>query len=171
VNRAIILLGTNTGNLQSNLDCALQFIAAECGPVIKLSSIYKTAPWGNTDQPFFLNRVIGIDTMLDSRILLNQLLSIETKMGRTRETKWEPRLIDLDILFFNNEIHKEEGLTIPHPHLHERRFTLEPLAEIFAGLKHPVFGRTVRELLSELNDESKVNLLGEQDRNKYLSHP
>jgi 2-amino-4-hydroxy-6-hydroxymethyldihydropteridine diphosphokinase len=158
MNKAVILLGTNKGERSTNVAVALRFIEENCGSITRFSSIYETAPWGKTDQSSFLNQVIEINTTLTSRQLLDQLLSIETNMGRTRKEKWEPRLIDLDILFFNSEVHKEVGLTIPHPHLHERRFTLVPLNEILSDFRHPVFALTVKELLEQLSDNSSVTL-------------
>jgi 2-amino-4-hydroxy-6-hydroxymethyldihydropteridine diphosphokinase len=109
-----------------------------------------------TDQPYFLNQVVEIETAHSPRKLLDHLLGIELEMGRKLTIKWEPRLIDLDILFFSDMIIKEEGLEIPHPHLHERRFTLVPLDEILPDFVHPIFGKSVKELLSVVPDELKV---------------
>lgn len=158
MNKAIILLGSNTGNSSQNLESAKAYIVRNVGEITHFSSPYTTEPWGRTDQPFFLNQVVVIDTALTARQLINTLLTIEEKMGRKRVEKWEPRLIDLDILFFNDEIINEEGLIIPHPQLHERRFTLVPLAEILPGLIHPVFGKDIQTLLFELKDNLKVDL-------------
>ncbi len=154
----VILLGTNTGDLSLNLNRAIRHIDERCGRVINNSSVYKTAPWGLSDQPYFLNQVIQVETALSPEDLLNQLLSIETEMGRERQVKWEPRLIDLDILFFEDKVIRKEGLVIPHPHLHERRFTLVPLAEILPGYMHPVLGKTVSELLSVVPDDLNVTM-------------
>ena len=161
MNRAIILLGSNKGNSSRNLEESKAFIEKNAGKIVKFSGTYITEPWGKTDQPFFLNQVVVVDTVLTARQLINMLLLIEEKMGRKRVEKWESRLIDLDILFFNNDIIEEEGLVIPHPHLHERRFTLVPLAEIMPGFNHPVFGKNIQTLLSELKDNLRVNLSSE----------
>lgn len=160
MHNAVILLGTNKGKLLSNLEQAIELIEKRCGYVVKRSLVYETEPWGLTDQPFFLNQVIEISTGLTPRNLLNQLLDIEAGMGRKRSVKWEPRLIDLDILFYEDGIVKESGLTIPHQHLHERRFTLVPLAEILPDFVHPILGKTTTELLNGLADQSRVALTG-----------
>ena len=157
MNRAVILLGSNTGNSSQNLEMAKTYMVRNVGEITLFSRSYITEPWGKPDQPFFLNQVTVIDTVLTARQLINVLLLIEKKMGRKRVVKWEPRLIDLDILFFNEEVVSEVGLIIPHPHLHERRFTLVPLAEIMPGFIHPVFHKDIQTLLSELKDNLKVN--------------
>ena len=156
--RAVILLGSNTGETENNMELALRQIGIRCGLVVQKSSLYRTAPWGNTDQPHFLNQVAEISTTLPPRELLDCLLKIETEMGRVREVKWAPRVIDLDILFYEDRVVREEGLTIPHPNLHERRFTLEPLCEKWPEWNHPVFQKSVRELLSFVPDHSQVEL-------------
>ena len=157
MNRAVILLGSNTGNSSQNLEMAKTYMVRNVGEITLFSRSYTTEPWGKSDQPFFLNQVAVIDTVLTARQLINVLLLIEKKMGRKRVVNWEPRLIDLDILFFNEEVVSEVGLIIPHPHLHERRFTLVPLAEIMPGFIHPVFHKDIQTLLSELKDNLKVN--------------
>ena len=161
MHNAVISLGTNRGELQLNLERAIILISSRCGSISKHSSLFKTEPWGLTDQPYFLNQAIEIITPLSPRELLDCLLQIESEMGRLRQVKWEPRLIDLDILFYGNEVIKEEGLTIPHPHLHERRFTLVPLEEIIPGFIHPILQKSMKELLSFSKDDSKVTFLAQ----------
>jgi 2-amino-4-hydroxy-6-hydroxymethyldihydropteridine diphosphokinase len=163
MNRAVILLGTNTGHLMENLDSARNKINEHCGRIEKSSLIYETEPWGKTDQDYFLNQVIEIETRFDAEELLHLLLNVESEMGRQRNEKWEPRVIDLDILYFNNDVFRKEGLKIPHPHLHERRFTLVPLAEILPGFIHPVLGKTSLDMLREVSDDSRVNILQDSD--------
>jgi 2-amino-4-hydroxy-6-hydroxymethyldihydropteridine diphosphokinase len=124
--------------------------------LLQQSNIYKTAAWGNTEQDDFYNQVIEVSTELSAEILLQTLLGIETKMGRTRNQKWEARIIDLDILYFNNEIIDTEILKVPHPYMHLRRFTLIPLTEIAANYVHPIFDKTNSELLASCCDGSEV---------------
>jgi 2-amino-4-hydroxy-6-hydroxymethyldihydropteridine diphosphokinase len=146
-----IALGSNVGCKRDNMKQAGELIAALPGTqVIKCSSLYETAPWGKTDQEEFLNQVIAVETTLQPGELLQELQSIEIKMGRQRQEKWGPRLIDLDILLFGNEVIDDPQLTIPHPYLRERLFVLVPLAEIGAELQFPDDGATVREVLSRV---------------------
>jgi 2-amino-4-hydroxy-6-hydroxymethyldihydropteridine diphosphokinase len=111
---------------------------------------------GKTDQDWFVNGVVSLETSMDPRELLDFLLSIERKMGRVREAKWGPRTIDLDILFYGNQILKETDLQVPHPRLHERRFVLIPLKDVAPDLVHPVLGKTVSEILAELAAGERV---------------
>lgn len=156
---AVILLGTNLDDRMNNLARAQTFIVDQIGELYLESGIYQTAPWGNTKQDDFLNKVIAVQTFLKPRKLLEELLSIEKEMGRVRTEKWAPRLIDLDILYYNRLFVKEEGLSIPHPHLQDRRFVLVPLAEILPNFIHPVLHQTSAELLAQTGDVSEVFLL------------
>jgi len=151
VNYAVILLGTNLGNLADNLSRARMLVRDRAGEIRLSSSVYKTAPWGNLQQPDFLNQVISIITSLGAQELMSALHSIEKEMGRERNVRWEPRVIDLDILFFNDEVIDEAGLTIPHPDTGERLFALVPLCEILPDLRHPVSGETMSSLLEKLS--------------------
>ena len=127
-------------------------ITEQCGTVTRSSSIYETEAWGNTDQPSFLNQVLEISTSLNARQLMRKVLNIEEVMGRVRKEKFGPRIIDIDILFFENEIHDMRFLKIPHPEMQNRRFVLVPLAEINPALQHPVFKKTIAEILEECPD-------------------
>ena len=155
------MLGSNLGNRFENLLDAVARMEKEAGHVTLVSPVYKTAPWGKHDQPAFLNQVICLDTELDPKGLLEKLLEIEKDMGRLRAEHWAPRLIDLDILYYNEEIVERVGLTIPHPRLHERRFTLEPLAHLLPDMIHPVLKKSHKELLSMLSDSLEVHVLDE----------
>ena len=156
MNRGVILLGSNTGDLSVNLSRARAEIVGKIGSILISSHVYETEPWGLTDQPFFLNQVIEIQTPFEATKLLAALLDIEKVMGRERGIKWAPRIIDLDILYFNDQVIDEEGIKIPHPHLHERRFTLEPLNEILPEMIHPVFKKKNIDLLNALSDNMHV---------------
>ncbi|HYF71088.1 MAG TPA: 2-amino-4-hydroxy-6-hydroxymethyldihydropteridine diphosphokinase [Ohtaekwangia sp.] len=146
-----ILLGSNLGDRMSNLKQALNHIAA-IAQIIETSSVYKTAAWGKTDQPYFMNQVIRIETSLSPELLLSALLDIEKQMGRERIVKWGERLIDLDILFYQDEVIQTNHLTIPHPQLENRRFTLVPLAELAGEQTHPVLNNTINTLLDVCSD-------------------
>jgi 2-amino-4-hydroxy-6-hydroxymethyldihydropteridine diphosphokinase len=122
------------------------------------SSLYRTEPVGSPEQDWFINAVVEIRTVLTPHQLLKALQAIEHKMGRVREEKWAPRLIDLDILLYGQEVIQEKDLCIPHQELHKRRFVLEPLCEIAPYVIHPVFGISIRGLINRLEDRSIVNL-------------
>jgi 2-amino-4-hydroxy-6-hydroxymethyldihydropteridine diphosphokinase len=155
MNNAYLLIGGNMGDRKQNLGRAVELIG-KLGKIKKLSGLYKTAAWGNTNQPSFLNQAILLETSLSARQLLEAVLDIESKMGRRREKKYGPRIIDIDILFFNRDIIREPGLSIPHPEMQNRRFVLEPMHEIAGRLEHPIFGKTIEELLAECQDELEV---------------
>lgn len=152
MNSVFLLLGSNLGNRQHYLQEAIRLICLEISPVIKISSIYETQSWGKSDAPDYLNQVVVLQTSIPARELLDKILSIELMLGRKREEKWGSRTIDIDILFYGDEIINEEGLHVPHPELHNRRFTLEPLDEIAPDLIHPVLGKTISVIKNELKD-------------------
>ena len=143
-----IALGSNLGDRAVNLRSATERMEASRIHVARVSSIYETEPRGFTDQPWFLNQVVEAQTTLMPRQLLARLLRIEREMGRRRDIPNGPRLIDLDILLYGDRIVHGAGLHIPHPRMAERRFVLEPLAELAADLRHPESRRTVREMLA-----------------------
>ena len=156
MNKAYLLTGGNLGNREENLMTAIELIKKQCGFVAGTSALYETAAWGKKDQPPFLNQAVELHTGLNARQLIRKLLKIEKQMGRIREEKYGPRLIDIDILLFNDEIHHYRLLQLPHPEMQNRRFALLPLAEIAPNTLHPVFNKTITELLNECNDELPV---------------
>jgi len=151
-----LLLGSNLGNRLKYLQQAAQFISEQTGLIVLQSVVYETQSWGNTQVPNYLNQVILLQTDLLPHVLLHKLLLIELLLGRERLEKWGARTIDIDILFYGNEIINDADLVVPHPQLHNRRFTLEPLAEIAPALVHPVFNKTINVLKTELHDELEV---------------
>ena len=156
MNTAYLLIGGNLGNRKENFLKAISFINEECGTLTRSSSIYETDAWGNTDQPSFLNQVLSIETPLNAKQLMRKILKIEKIMGRVRKEKMGPRVIDIDILFFENEIHDLRFLKIPHPEIQNRRFVLVPLGEIDPGLQHPVLKKSIAQLLEECPDNLEV---------------
>jgi 2-amino-4-hydroxy-6-hydroxymethyldihydropteridine diphosphokinase len=158
---AHLLIGGNLGNRKENLSKAVSLINEQCGALTRSSSIYETEAWGNTDQPSFLNQALEISTSLNARQLMRKVLQIEEEMGRVRKEKLGPRIIDIDILLFENEIHDLRFLKIPHPEMQNRRFVLVPLAEINSTLQHPVLKKTIAELLEECPDNLEVKKITE----------
>ena len=153
---AYLLIGGNLGDRKANLLTANSLINEQCGSLTRSSSIYETEAWGNVDQPSFLNQALEISTSLNARQLIRKILKIEKEMGRVRKEKLGPRIIDIDILLFENEIHDLRFLKIPHPEMQNRRFVLVPLAEIDPTLQHPVLKKTIAELLEECPDNLEV---------------
>lgn len=154
--KAYLLLGANLGDRATNLQMARSLIENSAGTILMSSSIYESAAWGKEDQPDFLNQVICISTSLNPHALLEKLSWIEISLGRLREVKWGARLIDIDILFYEDLIVEDKVLTIPHPGIPNRRFTLAPLNEITSGFIHPKLNKTVSQLLDECPDKLKV---------------
>jgi 2-amino-4-hydroxy-6-hydroxymethyldihydropteridine diphosphokinase len=147
-------LGSNLGDRAENLRAARERLEASGVRIRRGSSLYETEPREMLDQPWFLNQVIEAETTLYPRQLLARLLLIEREMGRLRITPHGPRTIDLDILLFGDVVAHTAGLEIPHPRMAERRFVLEPLAELAPSLRPPRGRRTVREMLAEVLDQS-----------------
>lgn len=157
MNNVFIIIGGNLGNRLHNLQRAVSLIEQKAGIIKKLSSLYETEPWGAEGQPHYYNQVLELLTPLEASDLMQIFLHIEQQMGRVRVAKYDARTIDIDILFFNNDIINTALLTVPHPRLHERRFVLQPLAEIAPTLLHPVFQQTIAELLQKTKDATAVN--------------
>jgi 2-amino-4-hydroxy-6-hydroxymethyldihydropteridine diphosphokinase len=156
MNSAYLITGGNMGQRDEQLAYAARLIEERCGNIIDRSSLYETAAWGKTDQASFLNQALVLETSLNARDLLNEILYIENLMGRDRIEKYGPRIIDIDIILFNHQVIKENGLTIPHPEMSKRRFVLEPLNEVIPAYIHPVYFKTIKELLDQCNDTLPV---------------
>jgi len=156
VHKVYILTGSNQGQRKRFLQKAIEQIDKHCGSIINVSSIYETAAWGNTKQAAFLNQVIIIQTKLSPDELMQQLLLIETGLGRIRTGKYGPRIIDLDILFYDELIYHSAIVTLPHPAIQERKFVLIPLAELSPRKIHPVYKKSIPVLLRECADTLEV---------------
>lgn len=157
MNKAYLLIGGNMGDRLANLKEVIILLNEAAGSIEQASSIYETAPWGNTQQDSFLNQALLIATSHDANELLKIALGIEAKMGRIRSIPMGPRTMDIDIIYFNNEIIETAQLTIPHPHLNKRNFVLVPLVEIAPNFVHPILNKSNSTILAECTDESLVH--------------
>ncbi|MCD4745325.1 MAG: 2-amino-4-hydroxy-6-hydroxymethyldihydropteridine diphosphokinase [Bacteroidales bacterium] len=159
MNNLILLLGGNLNDRFLILDKAKSLLEKKIGKIIKASSVYETEPWGFNNINFFLNQVVLLKTKLTPHSLLSEILEIEHFLGRLRNnTNYESRIIDIDILFYDDLIINENNLTVPHPLLHKRKFTLIPLKEVAKNFIHPVFKKTISELSDSCNDKQSVKL-------------
>jgi 2-amino-4-hydroxy-6-hydroxymethyldihydropteridine diphosphokinase len=156
MNNVYLLIGGNMGERMANLAAARNKINIDCGRITASSSIYETEAWGYKEQPAFLNQALAIETTLEAEKLMKEILKIEMALGRKREIPLGPRIIDIDIIYFNEEIVETEIVSIPHPRLAERNFVLMPLVEIAPNYIHPVFNKTNALLLKECGDSSAV---------------
>lgn len=147
-----LLLGSNQGDTAQNLASAAENIETQAGEIKLRSSLYRSAAWGMEQQPDFINQVLEIASTKTADDLLKILLEIEEGMGRVRTLRWGPRIIDIDLLFYGDEVWDTTQLRLPHPAIAQRRFTLVPLAEIAPGLVHPILKKSVSQLLDECND-------------------
>lgn len=154
--RIFLLLGANLGDRRHTLVDALEQITQRVGPVISASSFYETAPWGVTDQPSYLNQVLEVRSLLAPHAVLTTILDIERLLGRVRLERWGARLVDIDLLYYDQQMIDTPDLTVPHPRLHLRRFTLAPLAEIAPEFLHAGLQKSNRQLLEECEDDSEV---------------
>ncbi|HJT72875.1 MAG TPA: 2-amino-4-hydroxy-6-hydroxymethyldihydropteridine diphosphokinase [Chitinophaga sp.] len=153
MNKAILLIGGNLGDRTAHLRQAVDQINEQVGRVEKISAIYETAAWGVTEQPDYLNQALLVNTLLDALTLLRTVLDIEHDIGRIRRQKWGARVIDIDIIFFNDEIINLPELKIPHPQMQYRQFVLVPLKEILPHWQHPVLHKDITELLALCTDK------------------
>lgn len=157
MNRVTLLIGGNMGDRMANLDNALNLMKATLGDLIQLSSRYETSAWGFTEQPDFINQAVLLETNLAASELMQSILRIETEMGRERTVPLGPRIIDIDIIYFNDEIINSPELTVPHPKMSERLFVLKPLVEILPNYIHPILLKSNAILLKECGDSLAVH--------------
>jgi 2-amino-4-hydroxy-6-hydroxymethyldihydropteridine diphosphokinase len=150
MNRVYIAFGSNIGDRYKAVSDAFKLIEEKGMRILKKSEIYETEPYGFKDQPPFINGALLAETELSCREVLTSLLAIEKELGRVREFRWGPRIIDLDIIFFNDEIYDEADLKVPHPDMQNRGFVLKPLNEICPEYIHPIIKKSVAEMLQEL---------------------
>jgi len=148
----VLLLGSNMGDRMKNLVDARQKLEEHFGSVTKSSRVYHTAPWGKTDQESFFNQALVFEVNLRPMMVLDTILSIEKEIGRVRKEKWGPRIIDIDVIFFGDLVFAGDELRIPHPHMQERGFVLQPLCEIIPDFEHPLLNKKIRTLLDELEE-------------------
>lgn len=156
MNGIYLLLGSNLGDRMAILADALMQLELTAGQLKAQSGLYETAAWGKQEQPSFLNQVVEISSAFPPHELLEKILEIEHKLGRVREEKWGPRTLDLDILYYNDNIINSPSLTLPHLQLHLRRFTLVPLCEIAPLWVHPILKKNNLQLLQECPDQLEV---------------
>lgn len=149
--------GSNLGNREENLSKVNDLITKFIGKIVTESRLYETEAWGVTDQPNFYNQALKVETNLKPQAILEKTLQIENEdFNRIRTEKWTARIIDIDILFYNDEVIKTDDLVIPHPHLHQRNFVLIPLMEIAGEMEHPILKETIEDLYWKSEDSLEV---------------
>lgn len=156
MNQLFLITGSNLGNRQKNLEGAAALIDKRIGKIIRRSKIYETDAWGIMDQPTFYNQVLIVESKFSAQKVIQKILKIEEEMGRVRTIKNAARIIDIDILFFNDETVNEQNLIIPHQEIANRRFVLVPLNELEPEMIHPVLKKSIADLLSICKDPLKV---------------
>ena len=154
--KTILHIGSNVGDAKANLDRCVELIKERIGECMSLSSIYLTQAWGLEDQNDFLNQALEISTTLGLELVLEKCIEIEAEMGREKNVKWGPRIIDIDIIFYGEEVMESTSLTVPHPRMHNRNFVLYPLAEIIPEWKHPILGKSIAELKESSSDQQII---------------
>lgn len=154
-----ILLGSNLGDSEALVDKAKRLINMHIGEIITSSPIYKTEPWGEKDQNYFVNQAIRLLSNMTPTTVLSECQRIETYLGKHKITKYGPRLIDIDILLIDDMVISQADLSVPHPKLHERNFVLIPLSDIASEVIHPVFGVSITELKAHCKDAGTVEIL------------
>ncbi|UZR94806.1 2-amino-4-hydroxy-6-hydroxymethyldihydropteridine diphosphokinase [Chondrinema litorale] len=164
MNKVYLLLGANLGNRSATLRKAASYVTENIGEILQESAIYETEAWGVRDQPDFLNQVLLVNTELSALEVLDCTQAIEYKLGRQRKERWHARTIDIDILFFNEEIIEHPRLTVPHPAISERKFTLDPLAELSPKFMHPLLYKSIQQLLYTCKDPLEVRKYSGEER-------
>ena len=157
MNIVYLQLGSNLGDRVKFLSKARSGIEMRIGDITDRSKIYESSPWRVDSQSNYLNQVLKLNTQFGANNVLKRILQIENNLGRRRFEKWGDRLIDIDIIFYNNSIIETCGLSVPHKHMHERRFVLTPLMDIADDYIHPKYKMTVAELLTECHDSENVD--------------
>ncbi|MDP3453774.1 MAG: 2-amino-4-hydroxy-6-hydroxymethyldihydropteridine diphosphokinase [Bacteroidales bacterium] len=168
MNKAYLLLGSNIGEKRKFIERAIELLSVNICKLSAISAFYKSEPWGFECDEWFLNVALSVETTLSPEELINEILKIEKKVGRERSEErlggdkrdktYYSRKIDIDIIFYNQMVLDSENLIIPHPKMHERRFVLQPLCDITPGYTHPIFRKTVTQLLFDCRDDSVVSI-------------
>lgn len=151
-----LLLGSNIGIREENLKKAILHLKEIGVKILRESSIYETEPWGFSDQPSFYNQALEVETSFFPEDLLNEVKNIEKLIGRECFGRWKERLIDIDIIYYENQVYKSNNLTVPHPEMQFRKFVLLPLSEIAPDFIHPIFNLSTRQLLDRCEDDLEV---------------
>lgn len=164
MNREIyLLLGSSIGDRLKYLEEAKELIKSEIGRIEQESPVYETEPWGDIPQSYFYNQMIRISGQSGPKEILNKILLIEKKLGRTREVKWSDRTIDIDIIFFGNKIINDKDLTIPHPQFEKRNFAILPMMALSPDFLHPVSKKTIEDIYLHSTDDSEVFILDDEN--------
>lgn len=162
-----LCLGGNVGDTHDYLNRAIGLIENQIGTIVQSSGIYQSEPWGLECNQWFLNQVVAVETELEPHAVLEHCLQIESELGRTRSGNgYEPRTIDIDIIFFGHQIISQPDLQVPHPLMHRRNFVLQPMCDVAADFVHPVIGKTVSQLWAECDDKSAVTPLRSRQENQ-----
>ncbi len=158
--KVYLCLGGNVGDTLNYLQNAIAMIGRRIGSVVSQSAVYQSEPWGFNAEQMFLNQVVVAETELEPHAVLEHCLQIESELGRTRSGNgYEPRTIDIDIIFFGHQLVSQPDLQVPHPLMHQRNFVLRPLCDVAADFVHPVFRKTVHQILTECDDNAMVKQL------------